>query len=156
MRNLLGRVALCMAAGALALSCSKGSDNVEIFQADLAGSNENPPRPTAATGTSQITIDGDRVFFVVEVHDINAVSLSHIHIGPATANGPVRVNFFTGPTTGPLNGVLAQGSFTANDVVGITYDQPLPEIPAGNAYVNVHSPTFPGGEIRGQLHAVNP
>jgi hypothetical protein len=155
MRSLLGRIALCVAAGAMALACSKGSDDVEIFQADLAGSNENPPRATAATGTSQITVDGDRVFFVVEVHDINAVSLSHIHIGPPTANGPVRVNFFTGPTTGPLSGILAQGSFTAADVISISYDQLLSEIRAGNAYVNVHSPTFPGGEIRGQLRRVN-
>jgi hypothetical protein len=155
MRNLLGRVALCMAAGALALSCSQGSDDVQIFQADLAGGNENPPRATAATGTSQITVDGDRVFFVVEVHDIQAVSLSHIHVAPPTANGPVRVNFFLGPVTGPLNGILAQGSFTSADVIAISYDQLLSEIRAGNAYVNVHSPTFPGGEIRGQLRPVN-
>jgi hypothetical protein len=155
MRNLLGRIAVCAAAGVLALSCSKGSDDVEIFQADLSGANENPPRATGATGTSQITIDGDRVFFVVEVHDINAVSLSHIHVGPTTANGPVRVNFFTGPTTGPLNGILAQGSFGSADVISISYDQLLAEIRNGNAYVNVHSPTFPGGEIRGQLHRVN-
>jgi hypothetical protein len=155
MRSLLGRTALCVAAGAMVLACSQGSDDVQIFQADLSGANENPPRASAATGTSQITIDGDRVFFVVEVHDIQAVSLSHIHVGPATANGPVRVNFFTGPTTGPFDGILAQGSFTAADVVAISYDQLLSEIRAGNAYVNVHSPTFPAGEIRGQLHAVN-
>jgi len=155
MRSLLGRIALCVAAGATMLACSQGSDDVQIFQADLSGANEVPARATAATGTSQITIDGDRVFFVVEVHDIQAVSLSHIHIAPAGSNGPVRVNFFLGPVTGPLNGILAQGSFTANDVIAISYDQLLSEIRAGNAYVNVHSPTFPGGEVRGQLRAVN-
>ncbi len=155
MRNPLGRISICFVAGALAMACSQATDNVQVFQADLSGANENPARNTVASGTSQITVDGDTVYFVVEVHDINAVSLSHIHVGPPTANGPVRVNFFLGPVTGPMNGILAQGSFTAADVLVISYDQLLAEIRAGNAYVNVHSPTFPAGEIRGQLRAVN-
>jgi hypothetical protein len=154
MRSPLGRIVLCLAVGTLVLACSKATDNVQVFQADLSGANEVPARPTAATGTSQITIDGDTVFFAVEVRNINAVTFSHIHIGPVTANGPVRVDFFLGPTTGPLNGILAQGSFTAANVKVISYDQLLADIRAGNAYVNVHSPTFPAGEIRGQLRQV--
>jgi len=154
MRSPLGKIAFCLVAGALALACSKATDNVQVFQADLSGTNEVPVRATAATGTSQITVDGDTVFFVVEVHNINAVSLSHIHVAPAGANGPVRVDFFLGPVTGPLNGILAQGSFTAADVKVISFDELLSQIRAGNTYVNVHSPTFPAGEIRGQLRAV--
>jgi hypothetical protein len=155
MPSPLGRIAFCFAVGALALACSQATDNVQVFQADLSGSNEVPVRATVATGTSQITVDGDTVFFSVQVNNINAVSLAHIHVAPAGTNGPVRVDFFLGPTTGPVNGILAQGSFTAADVKVISYDQLLADIRAGNTYVNVHSPTFPGGEIRGQLRAVN-
>lgn len=154
MPSVLGRIALCLVAGALVLACSQATDNVQVFRADLSGANEVPARATAATGTSQIEVDGNTVFFAVEVHNINAVSLSHIHVGPASANGPVRVDFFLGPVTGPLNGILAQGSFTAADVKVISFDQLLAEIRAGNAYVNVHSPTFPAGEVRGQLRQV--
>jgi hypothetical protein len=47
--------------------------------------------------------------------------------------------------------ILAEGTFTAADVSGISYADLLAAIRAGNAYVNVHTTLFPGGEIRGQL-----
>jgi hypothetical protein len=154
MRSALRHFPICLLLGVAALSCSKGSDNVQILQADLSGANEVPARNTGATGTAGITIEGQTVHFTVEVHNINAVSLSHIHSGAAGVNGPVRVNFFTGPVTGPVNGILAQGSFTAADVKGVSFDELLAEMRSGTAYVNVHSPTFPAGEIRGQIRVV--
>jgi len=154
MRSPLRYVPICFVAGVLAVACSKGSDGVQVLQADLSGSNEVPARNTAATGTAGITIEGNTVHFTVEVHNINAVSLSHIHSGAAGVNGPVRVDFFLGPVTGPLNGILASGSFTAANVRGVTFDELLNQMRAGTAYVNVHSPTFPAGEIRGQLRLI--
>ena len=154
MRSARCLVPVALLAGFAAVSCTKGTDGLEVLQADLSGSNEVPARNTGATGTAGITIEGQTVHFVVEVHNIQAVSLSHIHSGAAGSNGPVRVNFYTGPVTGPLNGILAQGSFTAADVKGVSFDELLSELRSGNAYVNVHSPTFPAGEIRGQTRLV--
>jgi hypothetical protein len=51
--------------------------------------------------------------------------------------------------------VLIQGSFTAADVTGITYDQLLTEMRNGNAYANVHTTAFGGGEIRGQIRSIS-
>lgn len=154
MRSPLQYVPICFVAGVLAVACSKGSDGVQILQADLSGSNEVPARNTAATGTAGITIEGDTVHFTVEVHNINAVTFSHIHSGAAGVNGSVRVFLFPGPTTGPVNGILASGSFTAANVTGVTFEELLNQMRAGTAYVNVHSPTFPAGEIRGQLRLI--
>jgi hypothetical protein len=154
MRSAFRHLPICLLAGVVATSCTKGSDNVQVLQADLSGANEVPVRNTAASGTAGITIEGQTVHFTVEVHNINAVSLSHIHSGAAGVNGPVRVNFYTGPVTGPLNGILASGSFTAADVKGVSFDELLNEMRAGTAYVNVHSPTFPAGEMRGQLRLI--
>ena len=70
-----------------------------------------------------------------------------------------------------MDGVLAEGTITAADLVGPLAGHPLSDlidaIQAGNAYVNVHTndgvaPTntgpgdFPGGEIRGQLEHAQP
>src|SRR5262249_49531500 len=139
MRSTLRHIPVCLLAGAVAFSCSKGTDNLEVLQADLSGANEVPARNTGATGTAGMTIEGQTVHFTVELHNIQAVSLSHIHSGAAGTNGPVRVNFFLGPVTGPVNGILATGSFTAADVKGVSFDELLSEMRAGTAYVNVHS-----------------
>ena len=89
------------------------------------------------------------------VANINNVTLSHIHSGAAGTNGPVRVDFYLGPVTSITQGTLAQGSFTAADVRGIEFNALIDELRAGNAYVNVHSQTYPAGEMRGQARLLN-
>ncbi|MGH9888553.1 MAG: CHRD domain-containing protein, partial [bacterium] len=83
---------MLMAAG-LSVSCSNDNSD-EVFEAVLAGSNENPARASSGNGRSHVVIHGDTVSYSVEIDDISNVTLSHIHVGPATGNGPVRVNFF--------------------------------------------------------------
>ncbi len=151
MRSPLGRIAFCLVAGALTMACDQATDGVQVLQADLAGSNEVPARATAATGVTGFTIEGSTVYFSLQVNNINAVLFAHIHSGSATVNGPVRVFLYRGPTTGAVDGILSSGSFAAADVTGISFDQLLNEMRAGTAYVNVHSPTYPGGEVRGQI-----
>jgi hypothetical protein len=102
------------------------------------------------------------------VANIENVVASHIHVGPAGMNGPV-VAFLAGPFLaggGQTDGVLAEGTITAANLVGPLAGQPLSALiaamEAGNAYVNVHTNDgaglpntgpgdFPGGEVRGQL-----
>lgn len=155
----MGRFALAgvllMAAG-LTVACSNDKDNDEVFEAVLSGSNEVPVRASAGNGVSHVVIHGNTVTWAVEIDDISNVTLSHIHVGPATGTGPVRVNFFNGPTVSTTDKmVLASGTFGAEGVTGIGFDQLLTEIRNGNAYVNVHTTQFPGGEIRGQLRRIN-
>jgi hypothetical protein len=48
-------------------------------------------------------------------------------------------------------------AFHARPEIGIvTFADALQAIAGGNAYVNVHTSTFPGGEIRGQLAVGDP
>jgi len=102
------------------------------------------------------------------VANINNVVAAHIHSGAAGVNGPV-VAFLAGPFpagSGRTDGVLAEGTITAANLVGPFAGHPLSHLVeamrAGNTYVNVHTndgvaPTntgpgdFPGGEIRGQI-----
>ena len=151
-------VALAMAG----VSCSKGTDDAEVFQATLAGANEVPARSTAASGAMGFVVRGNRVDYSIEVHGLGAITGAHVHSAAAGVNGPIRIALFPGPganaTSNPLTGVdgqLYEGSFEASDVVGITYDQLIAEMRAGTAYGNVHTTVFPGGEIRGQVRRVD-
>jgi CHRD domain-containing protein len=67
----------------------------------------------------------------------NAIA-AHIHTGAVGSPGPV-VLALCGPCTSPASGT------------GNVTDAALQAIEGGTAYVNVHTPTNPGGEIRGQL-----
>jgi hypothetical protein len=47
---------------------------------------------------------------------------------------------------------VGEASFRANAAIGInTIDDVIQAVAVGNAYVNIHTTTNPGGEIRGQL-----
>jgi len=153
--------ALALALGLAGLGCNDATDGLEVFRADLSPGNEVPARNSPASGAAGFTFDGTTVRYSIEVDDLSRTFMGHIHSAPAGTNGPVRVWLF--PSTAPAPGpevtitekrVIVEGSFTAANVTGITFEALLNEMRAGNCYVNFHSTTFPGGEIRGQVRSV--
>jgi len=106
----------------------------------LTGAEEVPAVTTSATGSATVDIKPDRsVTATVTVSGMTATA-SHIHEAAAGANGPVIVPFVkTGDNT-----------FAAAEGAKLTEAQ-YESYKAGKLYVNVHSATNPGGEIRAQL-----
>ena len=160
MRRNVWPLAVLLAAGLAASACEEATEDQEIFTTTLSGSNEVPVRSTGASGFSQVIIDGNQVHYAIEVDDIENVTAAHIHTGASGANGPVRVTFFPNNLhpqrlSVTEKTILADGTFTSSDVSGISYADLLAAIRNGTAYVNVHTTTFPGGEIRGQLSRAN-
>jgi len=159
-------LALVLALGLLSAGCNDATEGKELFQADLSGDNEVPARSTGASGACGFVLTGNRVDFSISTKGLSSpVVGAHIHIGAAGANGPVRVPFI-GPnlagtnTVTPFNapdpGILIENSFGASDVTGgLTLDDVVNAMRSGNAYCNVHTTTFPGGEIRGQIRLLN-
>lgn len=136
--------------------------NHRNFTAHLTGDQEVPPATTNAVGQAkfQVSKDGQSVSFKLVVANLNDVRMAHIHIAPAGVNGPVAVWLYPDapppiPIPGKTNGILAEGSFTQSNLVGPLADMEISDIvaamKAGNAYVNVHTNAFPGGELRGQI-----
>lgn len=127
------------------------------FVAVLSGGEEVPAIETKSRGVAsfQLSPDGSELSYRLIVANINDVSAAHIHLAPPGVNGPVVAFLFNGPTIESANGVLAQGTITADDLTGPLAGQSLSglmaEIEAGNTYVNVHTSANPGGEIRGQI-----
>ena len=147
-----------------------GADGNRNWSTHLTGSDEVPPVNSLAQGqaTFKLSPDGTQLEYRLIVANITNVVASHIHVAPAGVNGPV-VAFLAGPFApggGRHDGVLAEGTITAANLVGPLAGHPLSDLidamRSGNAYVNAHTndgvaPTntgpgdFPGGEIRGQL-----
>lgn len=132
-----------------------------LYAAELRPGNEVPPAsPSTAFGSALVALDfiNNSIAWEVNAKNIASPTLSHIHRNSAGANGPVIINFATaaaqipgGRTFGaaPISERQA-GAFLASDLTSL-------QTPAGalGFYVNVHSTTFPGGEIRGQLVPAN-
>jgi hypothetical protein len=171
--HLIGAaLALAVAGGVAAAALAAFNGNVG---AHLKGRYEVPLRDTDAQGQAifRISDDGSSVDYKLIASNIDNAFMAHIHMGPPTVAGPIVVWLYpsTAPVPGPLgsgrhDGVLAEGTFTAANLVGPLAGHPLSDliaaIAAGNAYVNVHTNDgqdgvntgpgdFPGGEIRGQL-----
>lgn len=136
------------------------------FVAPLDGSQEVPPADTDATGvaTFQLSRDGESIRYRLIVANIENVTMAHIHVAPAGANGPVVVWLYPDapppqPLPGTTNGILAQGTFTADNLVGPLAGESLEALlelmQDAETYVNVHTNQYPAGEIRGQIDRGN-
>ncbi len=145
-------------------------DDALNFVAHAVGEQEVPPRDTRAQGQAvfRLSADGTTMSYRLTVANISNVVQAHIHLAPAGSNGNIVVFLYglVASGGGPVNGVLAEGTFAAadfiNDLSGLAMSDLIAAIQSGGAYVNVHTndgvaPTntgpgdFPGGEIRGQV-----
>lgn len=115
----------------------------------FSGAQEVPANTSAATGTVVGSYDQRSGLLGIKIaySGLTAnTTLAHIHRAPAGANGPVQIDFV------PLGFTLGAQSGTFSKIIFLNSTQAA-DLLAGNLYVNIHSTTFPGGEIRAQLNA---
>ena len=121
--------------------------------ATLTGADEVPPVNTVYTGTSTVVVNEARTEIAVTVtHTIpvGTTTAAHIHIGPPGVSGPIIFPLAAGAVATPLNMTLTAANLTPQ-AGAMTFAEAVNAILAGQTYVNVHSMTWPNGEIRGQL-----
>jgi hypothetical protein len=128
--------------------------------ARLRGANEVPPADPDGRGLALVRTGRQRVCFAVGWTRITPPIFAHIHRGVAGVNGPVVVLFFDVPELDPnrptppaqLPGTVsaAAGCLSGQDPALLREIRRRPRA----FYVNVHTPEFPGGAIRGQLRRV--
>lgn len=140
------------------------------YTSALAGANENPPAASPGTGSTTVTID-------TATHTLHVVSnfsgltsntvASHIHccaVPPTNAGVATTTPSFVGFPLGVTSGSMDQtydttlaGSWnpafiTAHGGTPATAEAALAAgLAAGQAYLNIHTVNFPGGELRGNL-----
>jgi redox-regulated HSP33 family molecular chaperone len=111
--------------------------------AAMSAANEVPPVQSPANGSADVVVNTDtrEMRWDVQVKDLSTpMTASHFH-GPATSaqNGPVVIPIAKAGDQSPFKGSVT-----------LTPEQ-MTDLLAGRWYVNVHTPTNPPGEIRGQV-----
>jgi CHRD domain len=134
----------------------------------LIGYNEVPSISTPMEGifTAEIGADTIRYRLTYTQPEGVTVTQSHIHLGQRHTNGGIAVFLCggDGKPACPAAGGTVESVIRPVDVRPIAaqgladdgFDELVRGIRAGATYVNVHSTTFPGGEIRGQLKNTRP
>jgi hypothetical protein len=142
------------------------------YRAALSGPAEDPPADSPGTGFARVDIDTTAHTMRVQVSFSGLVAptiASHIHacttlplIGTASVatQTPSFIGFPLGVTSGTYDrtfntldpATYRAGFLTANGGTAAGAEAALAAcLAAGKAYLNVHSTTFPNGEIRGFL-----
>jgi hypothetical protein len=155
---VLAVFALFVAGAVPALSANSAKN----FRTHLTGAEEVPAVETRAQGQAifKLSPDGTELHYKLIVANIENVTMAHIHLAPVGQNGGVVAWLYPKAPPpqlipGRVQGVLAEGTITAANLVGDLAGQPLSALidhmNKDNAYVNVHTSQFPGGEVRGQI-----
>jgi len=146
------------------------SDDELTISARMVGLGEVPPNSSKGVADFRGTIssDGTTITYTLKWNGLTTLPLfSHIHFAPTKENGGVMV-FLCGeggkPACTQATSGTATGTITAADIVGPAA-QGIPPAPNGkfadvirairthNAYANLHTTMFPGGEVRGAVEA---
>jgi CHRD domain-containing protein len=132
----------------LLLGLAAGATAQTTFTTTLRGAEEVPgPGDPDASGFATVTVQGTSITYSILVSGVTAPNMAHIHSGAFGVSGPVVVNF--NPTFGSG---CTSGTVTNVDPNLISQILANPSA----FYVNVHSPEFPNGAVRGQLGNASP
>jgi hypothetical protein len=155
------RVLTTMAALVVMLMmASAASAQTVNFTANLSGANETPAPGvlTGAFGAATVTWDvaAQRLTWIIDVWNMpSGTNNAHFHVGGPGLAGPTVVNIAFPPSIS--NDYRLTGSATATDLLpraeqGIrSWDDFGQSLLGGQIYINIHSSTNPGGEVRGQV-----
>jgi hypothetical protein len=142
------------------------------YTANLDGASENPPNASPGTGFAEITWDDAMHTLRVQASFSGLtgnVTAAHIHccttapnnVGVATMT-PSFIGFPLGVFSGTYDNTFDLFLASSWNAAFITSNGGTPStataallagLDAGEAYFNIHTTTFPGGEIRGFLNS---
>ncbi|WP_190285800.1 CHRD domain-containing protein [Montanilutibacter psychrotolerans] len=154
------------------LCCLPTPSAAETVYVQLRSTEEVPSISSTARGafSARISNGGGQLTYVLRYSGLQSEARqAHIHFGQRGVNGGVSVFLCqtaanpdpaglapTCPASGSVSGLLTSSNVIGPAGQGLSpgeFAELVAAIRAGVAYVNVHSTTFPGGELRGQLNA---
>jgi hypothetical protein len=166
-------VALVVAATATGSAAIAGGDvsgDRNSLREQLSSYQEDPlALSTTGSGTfrAQINDRAQEISYRLSYTSLDGtVTQAHIHLGGRAQSGGISVFLCSNLGNGPVGTqacppapATITGTIKPADVIGPTgqsllageFTDLVTAIRAGSTYVNVHSTTFPGGEIRAQL-----
>ena len=117
---------------------------VPAYCADLRGAGPaSDALDPVATGSARLELGGASIRFHIRTARLGKVVATHLHQGGVGVNGPMVIELNPGFTGEVMDGSIPVDS----DLSARILAKP------SQYYVKLHSLKFPGGAIRGQLHA---
>jgi hypothetical protein len=154
LRRLTPCLALVLLVGLAVLGLpgvAAAGQRVTVLSATLRGAKEVPgPGDPDGRARAVVRLSGRQVCFALRWSGISAPNAAHIHLGGPAVAGPVVVPFFgdpAGPSVIPDTVTSVRGCVTADPALVAAIAQH-----PGAYYTNIHTPDFPAGAVRGQLH----
>ena len=145
----------------MALAPVVGGDDFRSFKASLNGYYEVPSISSGARASFRAKLEGDTLTYRLSIRDFTEPPLfSHIHFARTDVNGGVAAFLCGGggkpacPANGTVSGTITMANVIGPAGQGIAageFGELVRAMRNGATYVNVHSPTYPAGEIRGQI-----
>jgi hypothetical protein len=158
-------VSASLAAAFVMIACSAMAQETRArnARAVLNSYQENVTLSTTGVGELMLRINDETIDYVLTYSGLEggAATAAHIHVGTRHVNGGVAAFLCGGgdkPACPATEGTV-EGTIDPADIIGPA-GQGVPAgafgefvglIRLGVTYVNVHTPTWPGGEIRGQI-----
>ncbi len=151
--------------GAMGVAAANGDSHRNAFKARLGGYQEVPSISTTGSGELRLKVNpaGTEIAYTLIYSGLQggAASAAHIHFAQSGVSGGVLAWLCGGGDKPACPAVPATvtGLIDAPDILAIQgiaagdMAAALRAIRAGVTYANVHTATYPGGEIRGQLKA---
>jgi hypothetical protein len=147
--NTITRFTAALAVGVVASGLLAGTASADGGAIPLNAGQETPGAVSGGSGFFSYSVSGPTLCYTLRVRNLTAAPVAaHIHVAPRHVAGPVVVPLAT-PTaaTSTVSACItaADGAaMTPAELAAITADP-------GAYYVNVHTPRWPAGEVRGQL-----
>jgi len=154
----LGATALVFVGASVARS---GDDNGKKFA--LTGYQETPSISTAARGQLRLRVNDTQLRYRLAYEGLEGggTPVAHLHLGERHTAGGIIAWLCGGggkPACPAASGTV-EGTIAAADVLGPAaqgiapgqFNEVVRALRAGAVYANVHTATYAGGEIRGQV-----
>ncbi len=153
-------VGATLAAGLL--SASARPADAHLFSATLRGDNEVPPINSEGKAEFRMEVANSITFSLTFSGLSTPLAVAHLHFAPSKVAGGVMIFLCGGgnqpvcpaATSGTITGTISDANVTGPSAQGIDAGDlasALEAVQDGNAYANMHTTKFPGGEIRGQV-----
>jgi hypothetical protein len=166
-RGSIGKLLVGVALLALTTTAATANSSPSGLRASLSGFQEVSPKLTNGSGTFKATVTSTSISYTLTYSGLSNPGLaSHLHFAQRGVEGNVFAFLCGGGgkpacPPGTTSPATVTGTITAADILavpgqGITagdFAGAIRIIQAGDAYANVHTSTFPSGEIRGQVAA---
>jgi hypothetical protein len=139
------------------------ADSDNTFTGRLTGFQEVPPVLGDGKGTFSATLGAGSLTFTLTYSGLTGSPVgAHIHFAERGVNGTIIVFFCGGGgkpacpagTSGTLTGTITGADVVAVPAQGVSagsFADLVRILRSGDAYVNMHTPSHMGGEIRAQL-----